>query len=125
MVHPTFRSVRLGNGVLVKSILQSPGTCAEPAAGLTWCVWLHGHYGGGVWEHVDDVTRHVLPLECVPFKENAVHVHFGAEPKSVPHHVVAGTHVQSEEVPVHEAVHSCKRRQTGSRGGKSKQVNWV
>lgn len=117
----TFRSVRLGSRVLLKSSLRSSGTCAEPADGLTWSVWLHGHHGGGVREHVDDVTRHVMPLECVPFKENAVHVHFGAKSKSVPNHVVAGAHVQSGEVPVHEAVHSCRHRQTGGRGGRSKQ----
>lgn len=61
-------------------------------------------------EHVDNVTRRLLPLEGVPFKENAVDVHRGAEPKSVPNHVVAGAHPQSREVPVHEAVHSCGSR---------------
>lgn len=74
---------------------------------LTWGVWLHGHHGGGVREHVDDVPGRVLPVEGVPLKEHAVHVHFGAEPKGVPNHGVAGAHVQSAEVPVHEAVHGC------------------
>lgn len=78
---------------------------------LTWSVGLHGDNGSGVWEQAESVTCRVLLLEGVPFKENTVDVHFGAEPKSVPNHSVAGTHLQSRKVAIHEAVYSCVPKQ--------------
>ena len=83
---------------------------------FTHAVRLHNDRVGDVRENTDAVSPGLTVQETVAIEIEAVDVQLGAQPRQVPGHLVALTHGESREAPVHKAVQRWQRQRAKQQG---------